>query len=837
MSAKSSSVGYLQNQAKLVPRITKQKYLLQLSEDEFRDRVVRPIFLKQDYTDGRETCGPYEQGKDCYFTKTAELTGTDIYVVQTKRGKITKASSPRDNLDTIVTQLKTALETNVILIGDKKKRAPIQAFLVASGEINDSARHHILDQLSTPQLKFVDVETLIPLIDQYMPELWLNIDSDVVSYFHALCKAIEQGSEILPGGSVLGHENSNGGVLDDAFTNINVVRAKRRRHIAGEHLRKKSTTPKLDSLPITSLVHEGDRLLLVVGGGGSGKSTALKRIAYELARREVESAKSIRIPVIPRASDLAEESPTSLIDYALQQIHMLVSGLKQPFKEEDLQAGRLVVMIDGLDEIGTEASADYVMELIQQFHSTYPKCQIIVTSRSTTYTISSSRVKPFTFYNVTDLNLAQAVKIIKALAKQQSLSVEDSSEVLRQLQEVHGVSLNPLIVTIFVATSDISKRDIPPNITELFKKYTELMLGRWDEEKRLHQQIQAPVKDLVLQQVALKMHERRQTSIAADEFREMVYSELKNRGFIEETPLLYEEIVERSGLFRRDSNHIAFRHLLFQEFFAGRAITDSNYIDRIIEDDWWKRAVVFYFGEHPSDSPSLTRLAHSLQGMKIEKAFNAATTIGLALQACYFAPVDDKADIYSCVIRSIVDVRSDPDFGESLARLPFVLLFSNFFVARESLALSNLKLFVERVQNEMLDAHDPHVDEQDKQDEIRFWFIVGLLQSGQFDLAHVYIHRFKPRNPSLLLMLRLDGFIAQHERMISDDSRTMLKEIDKITASRLQPLADALRKQLENEARQIDKSAIENKEVEGRIADSGEEAVDGKATDQKESTN
>jgi Restriction endonuclease len=255
MSTSLSSSENLQRLAKLFPRMRKQRYLLSLSEDDFRDLVVRPIFLTQGFTDGRDTCGPSEQGKDCYFTKTSDLSGTDVIVVQTKKGKITKASTPKNNLDTIVAQLRTALETGVLLVADKKKTIPIQAFLAASGEINDNARQHINDQLSNPRLKFIDAETLIPLIDLHKPELWLNIDSDAIAYFQAVCRAIELGNELIPGGLALGQAHSNASVLDDAYANVYVFRAKRKLNLRGQRRRKKKASPRLDSLPVTSLIN------------------------------------------------------------------------------------------------------------------------------------------------------------------------------------------------------------------------------------------------------------------------------------------------------------------------------------------------------------------------------------------------------------------------------------------------------------------------------------------------------------------------------------------------------------------------------------------------------
>jgi hypothetical protein len=172
---------HLRHLTAMLSSARKQRYLMSLSETEFRDRIVRPIFICQGYTDGRDTCGPTEFGKDCYFTQTTAIGGTDVFVVQTKKGKITKASTPTENLHTIIAQLRTALDTPVPLIVDKKKKLPLAAFLIASGEINDNARSYIAAELPDPRLKFIDAGDLIPIIDDRMPEYWLNIDPDIVS--------------------------------------------------------------------------------------------------------------------------------------------------------------------------------------------------------------------------------------------------------------------------------------------------------------------------------------------------------------------------------------------------------------------------------------------------------------------------------------------------------------------------------------------------------------------------------------------------------------------------------------------------------------------------------
>lgn len=66
----------------------KYRFLLQMSEDDFRDMVVRPLFLRMGMKDGRDLCGVDEQGKDTLFIGSNDLRQTLLYYVQTKVGNL-----------------------------------------------------------------------------------------------------------------------------------------------------------------------------------------------------------------------------------------------------------------------------------------------------------------------------------------------------------------------------------------------------------------------------------------------------------------------------------------------------------------------------------------------------------------------------------------------------------------------------------------------------------------------------------------------------------------------------------------------------------------------------
>lgn len=126
-----------------ISRFKKERFLLTLSEDEFRDQVVRPLFLRQGLKDGRDMCGPSEKGKDAVFVYQDPLGMMDVYAVQTKKGSLNMSGKSTENIVTAITQLRTALQTRISFISPKSKLLPSKVFLCTSGKINDSARSHM----------------------------------------------------------------------------------------------------------------------------------------------------------------------------------------------------------------------------------------------------------------------------------------------------------------------------------------------------------------------------------------------------------------------------------------------------------------------------------------------------------------------------------------------------------------------------------------------------------------------------------------------------------------------------------------------------------------------
>lgn len=757
-------------QTETISRFKKYAFLGSLSEDDFRDQVIRPLLLRLGYQDGRDLCGPTEEGKDAFFAETNKLGFPEYVAVQTKKGPLNMSSKVSSNITVAITQILTALTTSYPLLATRQKVTPNRVLLCASGKINNSAKSHIVTEVRSSNIQFLDADDLIPLIDQRLPELWLGIDADLMPYFRSI-KQLVLGS---PNSNAAGEQGLlKGAASDDIFVPLQVFRRVFKLRRKGKTVTR---TPDIQSLPIVSLAGMKDRRILLLGSAGDGKSTALVRIAYTIADRGITGKDDYRVPILLRATEVVRDKAEDLVAFADYAARLFSNSHKPCFTKADLDAGRVLLLIDSLDELASNEERKFILSLISKAQSQYPLTQVVVGSRPYRFVSELTELGDYTHFTISPINWKQAERIVLA-AQRGSIAPPAARDILRRIEKVHGITLNPLLVTVFSAVNEYAKNDIPANITELFKKFTELMLGRWDEQKGLKQQYQAPLKDFLLKQVAYKMHTSRRTSMKREDVEQIIAEHLSNLGYAPDVTVITKELFERSGLFRVFDDTIEFRHHMLQEFFAGRCIPSLESVGTLVLDEWWKRAIVFYFGENPDQIAGLRSVMTSLTatGISAPQLFGAASTLGLALQACYLSTLTEKVEAWKWVVDALVATQGAAiDVYDPEHKRPALMFLSSYFYARDSVALSNLVAQIDSVLT-WCKATD-QLDDSNK-DKRLFWTVTGLVESGEFELAAKLLKQHPLSDPASLAAIHLGCMLGKEIRPL-DESQT--KHAEKI---------------------------------------------------------
>jgi hypothetical protein len=767
-----------------ISRFKKERFLKQYSEDDFRDRVVRPLFLKKNLRDGRDLCGPMEHGKDCVFINTSPLGDDEVWAVQTKVGNLNLGRKAPQNIVEAITQLKTALGTPVPFPAKRAARKPNRVYLCVAGKMNESARTHVVHEIDDPRIMILDSDDLIPMIDEVYAELWYGIDADRNPYLKKLMEYLVQQSDTIAIVDLGDSDKLTPPITEEAYLPLSVYRIiDKVRKVSGQSHRE----PELQQLPATGIVAKGEPLVFLLGDAGDGKSTTLRRIAYDAAEKAMQLAEGVTLPVFLRAPDVAS-SDKPLVDLAAECTSTISGQNNAVFDLSDLLEGRVLILIDALDEVSGTDSRQDVLTKITSFGREYPSCKVILSSRPYQSIMSLKELAGFVDYRISPIDIKKTKSLITRLARGRSLPVAATQELMRRLQDIHGINLNPLLITVFVATSDFKRKDIPPNITELFKKYTELLLGRWDQRKGLELQYQAPLKDFLLKRVAIVMHKKRVSSIPLSLFTKIVETELLELGREGDTEQCLDEILSRTGLLRLDNDQVEFRHMLLQEFFAGRAITSIEELTPFLQDEWWRKAVVFYFGDNPNSYSQLATAMEKASTLERAELYHAAVTIGLALQACYLTRVTDKSRILEWVMTALA-LTYEPFISHLEAdavRYPHHEFLEYYIIARDAVASDVIRSIPE-----------DFCGDASKEDQVaRFWYIAGLIEVGDLERASKAIKDFKPCDKRLLFGLFLGCFLIAKLRISSSAERKLATAICDIIAPTVGPLMREVQQEL-----------------------------------------
>jgi hypothetical protein len=329
-----------------------------------------------------------------------------------------------------------------------------------------------------------------------------------------------------------------------------------------------------------------------------------------------------------------------------------------------------------------------------------------------------------------------------------------------------------------------------------------MMLGRWDQSKGLTQQYQAPLKDFLLQKVGYELHRRKTTNIEIFEFKNLIRTELINRGHSADIEDLTQEIINRSGLFRITSNRVEFRHHLLQEFFAGRGIPNEELLELYISDERWQNAIVFYFGEKATKGERLKDLINVVEGRTTIEKYISVRTIGLSLQASYLVLLNDKIEIIKWVIKTLSLMKFEFDKVYNDPKSPNINFIMYYLIGRDSVACSILNEKVE------VFTEDKFNDEEYLKETIIFWIIVGLMEIGNLGSAERLINKFKPKDSRLFLGIYLSCIIIANARIVSTEQKKLVNKISSEIYKKIENLHQEILEELKSDILEIRKGKV-----------------------------
>ena len=275
------------------------------------------------------------------------------------------------------------------------------------------------------------------------------------------------------------------------------------------------------------------------------------------------------------------------------------------------------MLLDGLDEVPeADERRTQIKQAVESFAAAYPKCRILVTSRTYAYQQQEWRLTGFDEATLAPFSKAQIRTFVdrwyavvgaargRTLADAQGRSEVLKREILRN-QRLLDLARRPLLLALMASLHAARGASLPERREELYSEAVELLLDRW-EQGRI---VRNPAGQILLIQPSLAEF----LAVGKDQIRALLnrlafdahsrQPELVGTANIAETELvdgllglsgnqrdrfkrleIIDYLSQRSGLLVPHGVRVyTFPHRTFQEYLAACHLTDDDYPEKVAD--------------------------------------------------------------------------------------------------------------------------------------------------------------------------------------------------------------------------------------------------------------
>ena len=399
-------------------------------------------------------------------------------------------------------------------------------------------------------------------------------------------------------------------LLDDksivAFLGVNdledTYRAKGRRSFGRDEGERQ------DGIPVANR----EPYLMVLGGPGIGKSTFLRKIGLEALKKDGQIERDC-IPVLIELKELQDET-IDLKQKLVAEFETCGFPAAAAFTEASLEQGKLLVLLDGLDEVPSR-NLNAVIEHIEDFVDAHDQNTFVTSCRIAAYRSSQG-----TFFNrFTDVTLAefddeQIEQFIRRWFRSQldveagtadkywELLQKDENEATKELAQT------PLLLTFLCLVYD-RQQMLPTQRSTLYGKALDILLSEWSAQKRLehdpiYEGFHPDLEKVLLARIAYDSFEQDQLFFLKDDIvrriGEFLADTLDAPKHLDGAAVL-EAIERQQGiLVERATGIYSFSHLTLQEYLTAfhivEARLEADVIKQHLIDERWREVFLLMSG-------------------------------------------------------------------------------------------------------------------------------------------------------------------------------------------------------------------------------------------------
>lgn len=377
--------------------------------------------------------------------------------------------------------------------------------------------------------------------------------------------------------------------------------------------------------------------LVLTGGPGSGKSVALRLAARQLWTQPSFDEETHRIPVLITFSEyrnsgyqLAAAVSDSLRARGLHPAKGPDQGaLAKEFTTQFLRNGRLLVLIDALDEL---ASADRVtaIQRLRTELKEYSSTPVALTCRTAAWH-GQLRGLPHTEVRLVDFSPAAIRQFIRAWGFRPPKSSTELLGVIESQPHIGTLARNPLMLTIVAFLYSQPRYRLPENRAQFYEVCSRALLEEWDQHENPTRanQYDRPHKEILLGRLAYEhlCGSDPDRDIEEAEALSSIAEGMHQLGMVRSGNVrMLEEIVLNSGLLvRLPPSGLRFPHQTYMEYFAALHLLRSAGADTLLghygkEKNRWREVVLLYCGLNADVAQNSRTIRELLRTDSVETA-------------------------------------------------------------------------------------------------------------------------------------------------------------------------------------------------------------------------
>ena len=246
---------------------------------------------------------------------------------------------------------------------------------------------------------------------------------------------------------------------------------------------------------------EQTSFMVLLGGPGSGKSTATRYLAWRHAVANLSNSTSLtnapllsgkplplRIELRRLNEDRRQRPDYDFLTYT-SEVLLGRAGLNIPRQMFELLLERriMLVLFDGLDEVAPLDNRRTLVEEIESFAQRYPGNRFLVTSRPVGYnvaplsaqTFAEAQVQPFDDYQIQQFleNWYAHVLRLSPLSPDDWQELEELHTNLKDNPRLHALAENPLLLTVITTLHRYER--LPDKRILVYDRCADLLLETW----------------------------------------------------------------------------------------------------------------------------------------------------------------------------------------------------------------------------------------------------------------------------------------------------------------------------------------------------------------------